>query len=110
MIGALRIRDGRTYFATEMTCWSEPIAISRLWLVAQVPPAYVTDGATATYHPGSPARLSFHDAGGKPWEVFCDGSAPADFNDERPVPPPRTSLETRWRNGRWERNTKRGWK
>ena len=29
---------------------------------------------------------------------------------ERDVDPPKTPLETRWHNGRWERLTKKGWR
>jgi len=100
------------------TEWSTPVRVSHWWPVGTVyrDPAQATIpvapeelvgealsthvGTGSFYHPGTGWRFGLVD-GGK--------TQPVKTTREE-VPAPRVRVETRWRNGRWEKRLKRkGW-
>lgn len=101
LAGHLTNRGGSLYFAHTSTLWFEPVERTLLWRLGEERPDLEGCPAVAEQHQLTVAGL--------PAQPALPRSA-ADLVEERPVPPPRTRLDTRWRDGRWQRLTSRGWK
>jgi len=103
----LEEKDGYLYVVHSDTDYDAPV-LRRLWYPIGVKAdgfhhhigtrlKSLGDGLYQPYYGASPIKYRLVDRG---------RTLPA-FSEEEPVPPPKTSVETRWRAGRWEKYLKR---
>lgn len=108
MNGIIAHRDGRVYVAVTDTDWAEP----KRWTVYYPVEAYAgvfDEGAQALYcHNGYDVEIDL--PGERMRFVRCAGGTLPDkrYTTSEDIPRPRTRLETRWRDGRWQKLKKNG--
>lgn len=107
--GKMVLRERRYYFAHTQTAFDKPESVTNYWLVCQAVIGEESyDGAEAYWDNG---RLAFR-LGERLWsrEQYL-ASKPADITESAPLPCPkvRKGIETRYRQGRWEKCLRTGW-
>jgi hypothetical protein len=112
MDGTIEHINGVPHVRFEDVCTFEPTRMIRWW---PLPSArdLVEDGDRVEYLGNGVERirgnwgpcLSYRD-----FFLPQGGDTKAARTQAVPIPPPKTKLETRWNNGRWERLTARGWR
>jgi len=115
LVGRLAERDGALFVVYETHNFTEPVRVRLWWRVDRV----VRDPYNGrSPEPGDVARS----IGSNVWrcsregefstgEVIFSGTTQAAYDERDPVPcpPVRRGVETRWRNGLWEKRLKKGW-
>lgn len=108
MTGEIVILDGVPHVKVGMTLIDEPIEVFRYWPLPSA--SGRVQGGERCYYPGDGFYLVVtHGWGALNFRLPDGGSTKATRIEEVRVPRPKTRLEVRWKSGRWEKLTKRGW-
>lgn len=115
--GVLDELDGRIVVRCEWVKYTEPTLVKQWWPL--YPDALTLEGARERGLLGLEAR---HEPGGGAFSIWDPhwrrtmrlmlpqgGQTKAVKIEHVPISPPKTRLPTRWREGKWEKETKRGW-
>jgi len=100
-----RTKNGRGYVVNVEPLWSDPIE-KELWWPVTRSSGFADEGEEIQDYGSGDG--DFYGSGGS--RISIDPSAEAVFHEEREIHPPKTKMETRWRDGRWQKLYKSGWK
>lgn len=105
------VRDGKQYVAYTDTNWSTPVEITRYWPVGSVMRSGGMFRPLEDIETDFEVRAdgaNFRSAGG--WLILLKdgGKTRPDFAEERDLLPPKTKLQTEYRDGAWYKILKSG--
>jgi hypothetical protein len=118
--GKLTWRGNKLCYAVASNSYFDPERITHVWHLETWPPPMDDEDREIRKKYEGMETVAFRSFGGN-WEVripcgsssravILSGSAKAIETHTDPVPRPKTTKETRWKDGRWEKLLKtRGW-
>lgn len=107
--GTIVLLDGVPHVRCPMTLFAEPVEVVRYWPLPAAT-GRVDEGDETFYQGDGYVLVTNSRWGGRNYALPNGGQTEAVKVEEFPVPEPKTRLETRWKDGRWEKLTKRsGW-
>jgi hypothetical protein len=108
MNDTIDIIDGIPYVKSSMTDYNEPILVTRWWPLPTASGRVKQDDKC--FYRGEGYYLVYTSNGGMNFRLPAGGSTEATKITRKPILPPKTRLEVRWKNDCWEKLSKRdGW-
>ena len=103
MGGTIRILNGIPYVVEHDILYDKPIRVERWWPLPAATNC-VYEGDYARYCGEGVYKIGYHT-----FRLPQGGQTKCAQITETSILAPRTRLATRWRDGKWEKQTSRGW-